>query len=126
MTSWKDTVMSNKQILGVFKNTPNLSDDAKMAMLGGRAVAQAQAEISFKAGQESILEDVSYSLSSAHQKGIREVVEWIQKEGIWAQVPFKGKRKEETMWCLFPEEWQVKLKEWFKDSPELLEKWGIK
>ena len=58
--------------------------------------------------------------------GIREVVEWIQKEGIWAQVPFKGKRKEETMWCLFPEEWQVKLKEWFKDSPELLEKWGIK
>ena len=73
----------------------------------GEAIAVEQAEISFKAG-------------------IREVVEWIQKEGIWAQVPFKGKRKEETMWCLFPEEWQAQLKEWFKDSPELLEKWGIK
>ena len=64
-------------------------------------------------------------LAQKKQEGRREVVEWIQKEGIWSQVPFEGKRKEETMWCLFPEEWQAQLKLWFKDNPKLLKEWGV-
>jgi len=43
--------------------------------------------------------------------GIREVVEWTRR----------------AMEAWFSrDELEAKLKEWFKDSPELLEKWGIK
>ena len=81
---------------------------------------QAQDKISFKAGYDKRKSEFVYNPSYLDfQKGsdmgkefgrlagIKEVVEWI-----------KGKR------LFMGVEWQAKLREWFKDQPELLKEWG--
>jgi len=72
-------------------------------------VAQAQAEISFKAGRESLLGEkvVAETLKRERQKGIMEVVELIFEH----EFTFPAK--------VF-DEWQAKLKGWFKDNPKYL------
>jgi len=105
MKNWEDTVMTNKEILEVFRKTPHLSNDAEMAMLGGRAVAQAQAGISFKAGEqigfakgvisrvkelsllnEAEMEELNVQakvyLDAVKQTGIKEVAEWVDKNWV--------------------------------------------
>ena len=54
---------------------------------------------------------VNLGIEEGKKIGRKEVVEWIKGNGIWVQVPFKVKECEETMWCLFPSEWQAYLKE---------------
>jgi len=73
-------------------------DELDIVSNNRRAQIAKQAEISFKAG-------------------IREVVEYVEGRKTGGENP-------NQVWL--GEEWQAKLKEWFKDSPELLEKWGIK
>ena len=82
----KDTVMSDEQLNRIW--------NVLHKQVGNRLgyIAQAQAEISFKAG-------------------IKEVVEWIVDNGLWINCP--------------EEIWEVQLKIWFKDNPELLKLWGI-
>ena len=58
-----------------------------------RAIAKAQAEISFKAGRESML---------------KEVVEWIEAE--FTELILGGEKLLEFK--VMDEEWQAKLKEW--------------
>jgi len=74
-----------------------------------RAIAKAQAEISFKAGyeaKESEFEVARIALSevygNGHKAGIREVVEWIEKN-ILMNFGIVSVRTDE---------WQAKLKEW--------------
>lgn len=54
---------------------------------------------------------INKALGDARREGRKEVVEWIDEDGIWAQVRFLVDNKVKTMWCLFPEEWQA-----FKDK----------
>ena len=69
--------------------------------------AQIQAEISFKAGQESVREKwndaMDLGLREAYRAGIKEVVDWI-----------KATRVGGYNLCLKVnwDEWQAKLKEW--------------
>ena len=119
----KDTVMSTEQIKGIFKgkvifaSSPEMEKEA-MANL----VAEAQAEISFKAGEQSGY-DKGYSQAKAdrlfiaeeHRKaGIREVVEEVEKnpfqyfKATWS--PFERQFTGDVE--VREKEWQVKLKEW--------------
>ena len=93
---------------------------------------EAQAEISFKAGRKE--ERDSWLLKTDIEKtrdaftkdiiertrvqAIKEVVEWMRKNSL---------RNKTIKWwlCILEKDWQTKLKDWFKDQPELLKKWGI-
>ena len=88
MSNWKDTVMSDEDLQSIEELELYHFKSKKLE----KAIAQAQAEISFKAG-------------------IKEVVEWIVDNGLWINCP--------------EEIWEVQLKIWFKDNPELLKLWGI-
>jgi hypothetical protein len=71
----------------------------------------AQAEISFKAGQDSVFDSMPENLppllETAHRTGIKEVVEWIQKEAgytSYVEIIMKSRKG------------QAKLKEWFTEE----------
>lgn len=67
--------------------------------------------------------DIRHQLwEEGHKAGIREVVEWVNSNipdslEVWANL--------KTNILIKGDKWQAKLKEWFKDNPELLKKWGI-
>ena len=73
----------------------------------------ARDKASFTAGYQAAVEKVSSILpakfKNARRAGIQKVVRWVQREGIWAEVPFEVNKKVVTMWCLFPKEWQAYL-----------------
>ena len=105
----KDTLMSNKQLIELRKlcESPvfkaGQEPDGEIAFMAVdttrlyRKIAQAQAEISFKAG-------------------IREVVEWVKKGTIMQRMDrdsrFFTANKETILFGLPYKEWQAKLKEW--------------
>lgn len=45
------------------------------------------------------------------EEGRRQVIGKIKEQGIWGRVPFGVVEKDETMWCLYEEEWQALEKE---------------
>ncbi len=101
MIEAKDTVMKGKQ-LDEFAVTWAIGD--KDDVLLNESVLEAQAEISFKAGQEDVILESkmgTLTVSSLLNKGRREVVEWI-KENAYNKSPMMIKTLE----------WQAKLKEW--------------
>ena len=96
---WKETVMSLQAIQQL----------RSIGIMRCVEVAEAQAEISFKAGyeaKESEFEVARIALSevygNGHKAGIREVVEWIEKN-ILMNFGIVSVRTDE---------WQAKLKEW--------------
>ncbi len=68
---WEDTFLSNGKLLEMF-GTPDFTE---------RQGREAQAEISFKAGQEDVLLESkmgTITVSSLVNRGRKEVVEWIE------------------------------------------------
>ena len=104
----KETVMDKKQIDNIPASIGNIEPvdgvvTTEMIVADSmKLVAEAQAEISFKAGYEErdkwLSPDEVKRLEKARQAGIKEVVEWIHNHGG----SLDGCRQE----------WQVKLKEW--------------
>ena len=97
----KDTV-----IIGA---SPNMSKEDLL---------KAQAEISFKAGEEKehkIMIGVAVDEGNkAYKTGIKEVVEWMRgnRHVRWGGKPEKDMGQSHRVWILDDEDWQTKLKEW--------------
>ncbi len=105
MSKWEDTVMTKTQI-ELFEYV-EVTDYPKYHQ-GSLAIAQAQAKVSFKAGQ-----------LDGYEKGIREVVEWIEETS--GHIERTGKKERMRHYCpncdnsvigVLPDDWQAKLKEW--------------
>ncbi len=95
----KDTVMNDGEIIKA-SGTPVL-------LQVNRAVAEVQAEISFKAGRDSFLDDagsVNIPLSEARMAGIKEVVDYIENNSTYFP-RFSEFSIDNT-------NWRSKLKEW--------------
>jgi len=83
MITWEDTIMDNDALLGSYYDIASPLDKA-ILVAGLREIAQNQAEISFKAFMQ-------------------EVVEWMKAKS-WLVNPSNR--------SLFEDDWQAKLKEW--------------
>lgn len=102
----KGTVMEVPAIRELFKERPQIKTIADLNNMF-RQLAKAQAEISFKAGQEEerkkhyTIENYdreTFCYEKGKKAGIKEVAEWI--EGHQLQL------------YIIPTVWQAKLKEW--------------
>ena len=93
--NWQETVMSDEQIANTYDGMPKYVDVTQ------RMVAQAQAEISFRAG-------------------IREVVDWVKEQDKNSDLPLKyitpekaNAESHKSVYMAIPwNKWQAKLKEW--------------
>ncbi len=96
----KDTVMSEEQVWAVISKCEGTATEAR------HDVNKAQAEISFKAGEESITklrqDEIEDFYNEGRQAGRKEVVEWMRKYGIIM----------ETIDMHLEYQWQAQLKEW--------------
>ncbi|KKL84134.1 hypothetical protein LCGC14_1967760 [marine sediment metagenome] len=92
----EDTIMSWERIRMILQEQDKKGQHDNMFRL--EAIAQAQAEISFKAGQADgrLLSDDTRL--GHYRAGIKEVVKWIRKSG------------------LLPSDYVAKLKEWGIDN----------
>ena len=95
--NWEETVMNEDTAIDEYNNP---ADDHAIGCVN---IAKAQAEISFKAGRELILEEHGKIYLEGKQVGIREVVEWIENSFS------KGSLELGVM--TLTAEWQAKLKE---------------
>ena len=112
----KDTTMKFAEMNRVYNKAwsktmreTNPSNEAKALFDATEAICQAQAEISFKAGEDNARNDwnkaLDIALPEAYKAGIREVVEWI---GINNRITYQQPRG-----ANIPRDiWQAKLKEW--------------
>ena len=41
----------------------------------------------------------------------KKILEWLEENGIWAQVPFAVSETEKTMWCILEKDWEELKKE---------------
>ena len=93
-----------------------------------------QAEISFKAGQQEeykkwikscmgagMLISEPKQLVNLYQSGRREVVEWI-RENLYDAT---GRRSVCGIFAIPDYKLKAKLRDWFKNAPELLKEWGL-
>ncbi len=96
----EDTVMNfDEALMDAYENNNPTSDHA----IGCRAVAKAQAEISFRAGYEKAVDENAEGWCDGHAKGIKEVVERSNEP-----CPHTGgflKRDCDTCW-------QAQVKDW--------------
>ena len=79
--------------------------------------AEAQAEISFKAGRESTIDDTAEMYIVGIDRGRKEVVEYVNKylnPQIWSR------DTKEPYYTIKKSEWQAKLKEWEEDGQSKL------
>lgn len=111
---WEDTVMTPVRLSEVIQYFPDwdLSRGNKFIEELCAYVGKAQAEISFKAGRDSFLDDAGNAnipLSEAYDKGRREVVEFV---GRYLNPRFWAKDTNEPYYTIKKSEWQAKLKEW--------------
>lgn len=104
----KDTVMKLRKILDLVWSGKGSPLDMDVRLL---KVAEAQAEISFKAGQESrcdwhkpLPQIIAESFSEGKKAGIKEVVEFVQQFLVF-----------DKWYLVKPDEWKAKLKEWGVD-----------
>lgn len=146
MSKWEDTVMSGDQMVEVLHNAARpcpmeFQDEPRI-----RAIAKAQAEISFKAGykqareemnlqstsladlclehrkagQESVREEwndaMDLGLKEAYKAGIREVVDYFFYDA--GIVRLMGCRTMNEAKAHLPN-WHAKLKEWGVSEPEI-------
>ncbi len=114
----KDTVMSEEQCIKVYQRAEykivdgeyNRQRQAKLA------VAEAQAEISFKAGIEQGFKQIDNeglilkSFENGRRQGIKEVVEYLRPFTV--EAPMAGVQLGQFIIHLERPEWRVKLKEW--------------
>ena len=108
--TWQETVMDDDELLGSYYDKASPLDGTT-TIEGLREVALDQAKETFKAGEDKA----------------REVVEWIAycpKCGSYLPKNLNGTRTLKCRNCNW--DGQAKLKEWFEDNLELLEKWGIR
>ena len=111
----KDTVMLKEQISDAKKGHTAIIQAHPDVYDHDYAVAEAQAEISFKAGRESILAEVKSGdisvndlILSALKAGRKEVVEWLEKHYSGLLNQYSGINQ-----YLIPrEEREARLKEW--------------
>lgn len=127
----KETVMNKGQIQeAIIQGRADLpaygSGSAEHWQAEYKAVAQAQAEISFKAGEhkqklicsqcpnagsclntEGCLEEIESGLEAIKKAGIREVVEWLEGEFVKATGDLVKPYR-----FINEDGWQAKLKEW--------------
>ena len=77
----------------------------------GQAIAEDQAEVSFKAGEQLSLEKQGQAFLEGKQAGIKEVVEWVDQHGLkeYGELPYG------TV-TLSTNGWQAQLKEWGIDN----------
>jgi len=108
----KDTVMDDKQTEKAFEEEWRVDFREPLPSCAARrAVAQAQAEISFKLGHQQGVEDFT-ECAKYIEKGRREVVEWLKEQSQFERCD------PDTMayFCDFrwvdEADWQSKLKEW--------------
>jgi len=92
----RNTVRSDTDLLIIYNKIPNKLDRELIL----RTIAEAQAEISFKAGK---------------QQGIKEVVDWVEKEKQTAYI-YEGQisaydTKHDTTMLLDLGDWQAFLKD---------------
>ena len=129
MSNWEDTVMSENEICDVLFGIPVSKTDVDIIHRREaiRKVTEAQAEISFKMGQNQATQKyremivrliVPATKREARQAGIREVVEWI---------PQLIQAIKDEMWN---DDWGVKGVLYVDMLDELVNKlmkeWGIK
>jgi len=88
MMEAKDTAMDDSAIMAARKASYSdrgypITDVCRYVTDEDRWIAKYQAQISFKAGQDSVFdsmpENLSPLLGAAHRSGIREVVKWIEE-----------------------------------------------
>ena len=111
--NWEDTVMSGRELLGMMGK----STSGYVRLL---TVAEAQAEISFKAGEQEsdrkwrpILKG---SVAMARLAGIKEVVEFVTG---YLNPQFWSKDTNEPYYTIKMSVWRAKLKEWeVNDEPK--------
>lgn len=108
----KDTVMDNTGIVRATWVNPNYPKDSpvmRAAKPSEVSIAQAQAEISFKLGEQEgwkLRDELAIkSIIEARLNGIREVVEWLKACSAIDE-------PEHIMVGISKEKWQAKLKEW--------------
>ena len=106
--NWEATLMSDEQIEAIqVTNQGGNVDDLN--------IAKAQAEVSFKAGEEQGIKTtlIAYEstcetlIQQAKKAGIKEVVEWIQE---YSHLHY-GSNQEELLF-MPKNNWQFKLREW--------------
>lgn len=112
----KDTVMGRNELLdkfGVVLNEGILNRDERL-----RVVAEAQAEISFKAGYKQGVADRENASDEEYKAGIKagikEVVEYLKP--FTTEAPFAGKQLGQFIIHLERPDWRAKLKEWGIDD----------
>lgn len=116
MSKWEDTVMSPKQIETAIKVgwLPHLEEtltDYELFELRYKSVAQAQAEISFKAGKKQGMTDKIGVLNAEYRAGkkagIKEVVEFIEKHTHTMNTNMYGISLGRVEWQAQKKEWEV-------------------
>ena len=119
----KDTVMSPEEIgnlhIGVQEEhrKPVIAEGFKPDSKLFRVIAEAQAEISFKAGYELAEEELGKCYApvfkDGKQAGVKEVVEFINRYPNQGRQELIDKKIVRTFRPLIPvDDWQAKLKEW--------------
>ena len=106
---WKETILTKARVTEILLDKwsgfdPDFDIDHDVLKL----IKETQAEISYKAGGDSFLDDVgnvTIPLSEAHKAGMREVVEWIKRNDFYNGTDPAGI-------CIKSPMWQAKLKEW--------------
>ena len=95
----RETVLSSQEIYDKFYEVRDVSGTAQR-------VAEAQAEISFKAGEVEGFKK-RLEMREPYKAGIKEVVEWLIDSNL-----HKGLDFEYWKVLIYKEDWQAKLKEW--------------
>ena len=108
---WEKTVMTRKRAMKLW-GSGNLLGDSNLA------IARAQAEISYKAGYDEACDAEGWC--DGYTKGIKEVVEWIDKNnelndepwGVDYDTAYGYDPMEEGDVVLKAEDWETQKKEW--------------
>ncbi len=109
---WKETILTKARVTEILLDKwsgfdPDFDIDHDVLKL----IKETQAEISYKAGRDSFLDDVgnvTIPLSEAHKAGRREVVGWLDKP-----CPHTGGLEEQQMRAVdCPKCWEDAKKEW--------------
>ena len=141
MSKWEDTVMSVSQCEKAWQEAEKYWNLGCHDWTKKQAIAEAQAEISFKAGykqageemnlqstsladlclehrkagyEQSVLDNDNWARQDyGYQLGVREVVEYLDKhKGAMVRLVSNGGETIKTTFEINSSEWQAKLKEW--------------
>ena len=91
-------------------------DETIIYQRGYRHGSEAEREISFKAGQDSVFDSMPDNLppllGAAHRSGIKEVVSWLNKNAGLGSQTIEQLNEGMSFIPIRSDKWQAKLKEW--------------